>query len=163
VVAVIDPAVPERFLALRRVALAGATDDERSFARTVQRELEQHGMEVVPVNPSRTLVAGAPCFPDVASVPGDLDGVIVMTPPDRAADVVRACVARGVGHVWLFRGVGAGSVSDEAIELCHEHGVEVVEGACPLMFLEPVGWIHRLHRGVKHLNRSLARRTAPAA
>ena len=25
-------------------------------------------------------------------------------------------------------------------------GVQVIDGACPLMFAEPVGWIHRLHR-----------------
>ena len=39
--------------------------------------------------------------------------------------------------------------------LCHEAGVDVVEGACPMMFLEPVGWFHRLHRSMRHVNHSL--------
>jgi hypothetical protein len=29
--------------------------------------------------------------------------------------------------------------------------VAVVEGACPLMFLEPVGWFHRAHRGIRRI------------
>jgi hypothetical protein len=32
----------------------------------------------------------------------------------------------------------------------------VVE-ACPLMFLEPVGWFHRVHRSLRHANKSLAK------
>lgn len=37
-------------------------------------------------------------------------------------------------------------MSPEAVALCREHGIEVVDGACPLMFSEPVGWFHRVHR-----------------
>lgn len=71
---------------------------------------------------------------------GALDGGVVMVPKDGAADVVRDAINRGVGRVWLFKGAGgASAVSDEAVALCDEHGVAVVAGACPLMFLEPVG------------------------
>jgi hypothetical protein len=76
----------------------------------------------------------------------------------KSADVVRACAERGVTRVWLFKGLGGrGSVSDEAVELCEQHGIEAVAGACPLMFLEPVGWFHRLHRTMRQLNGSLTK------
>ena len=156
----IDPAVPQRFLELRRIALVGASEDERSFAPTVQEALVAHGIDVVPVNPGWEAVGGVPCYASLADVPGRVDGVMVMTPADRAADVVRDGVAIGVTNVWLFRGVGRGSVSDEAVTLCHQHGIEVVEGACPLMFLEPVAWFHKLHRSVLHVRGTLARRPA---
>ena len=66
-------------------------------------------------------------------------------------------MAQGVESVWLFKGIGgSGAVTDEAMALCAENGLTVVAGACPLMFLEPVGWFHRLHRGVRRLNGSLA-------
>jgi predicted CoA-binding protein len=82
--------------------------------------------------------------------------VIVMVGQDRAAGVVRQAVTRGVGHVWLFKGLGGdGAVSDEALALCEQHGIEVVAGACPLMFLEPVGWFHRIHRSARRHNGSL--------
>jgi predicted CoA-binding protein len=95
---------------------------------------------------------------DLASVPGNVDGVVVMVGPARSAEVVRACAARGVERVWLFRGLGGpGAVSDDAVRLCSDHRIDVVIGACPLMFLEPVGWVHRLHRAARHANGSLER------
>jgi uncharacterized protein len=155
---VIDPRVPQEFLAQRRIAVVGASDAKDSFGGTIYQELRDHGHDPVAVNPSADTVRGDPCYPDLASVPGDLDGVIVMVHRDRAADVVRDCVAKGVPRVWLFKGVGgAGAVSEEAVELCREHGIAVVPGACPLMFLEPVAWFHRVHRRMRRMNRSLAR------
>lgn len=40
------------------------------------------------------------------------------------------------------------------------HGYDVVAGACPLMFLEPVGWFHRVHRAVRRANGALVARAA---
>jgi uncharacterized protein len=82
----------------------------------------------------------------------------VMVHRDLAADVVRAAAERGITRVWLFKGLGApGAVSEEALDECASHGMKVVAGACPLMFLEPVGGLHRLHRAVRRVNGSLGR------
>ena len=48
--------------------------------------LKAHGHEVVAVNPNATQVDGDPSYPDLASVPGALGGVLVMV---KAADAVR--------------------------------------------------------------------------
>jgi predicted CoA-binding protein len=150
--------VAQDFLAQHRVALVGASENPKSFGNTIYRELRDHGYEVIPVNPGSDTVEGDRCYPDLASVPGDVDAVMVMVHRDAAADVVRACIERGVGHVWLFKGVGGpGAVSDEAADLCRQNGIHVVAGACPLMFLEPVAWFHRAHRAIRHLNGSLAK------
>jgi predicted CoA-binding protein len=91
-------------------------------------------------------------------VPGELDGVIEMVNTEAAVDVVRECAKLGIARLWLFKGIGgAGAVSDEPIELCRQHGINVIAGACPMMFLEPVGWFHRLHRSARRINGSLAR------
>jgi hypothetical protein len=156
----LDPALAQEFLAQRRFAVVGASDDPKSFGRTVLRELRDHGYEVVAVNPHVRTVLDEPCYPSLAAVPGALDGAIVMLHRDRSARIVRECLDAGVPRVWLFQGVGgAGAVSDEALALCAEHGLPVVAGACPLMFLEPVGLVHRIHRRVRQLNGSLARST----
>jgi uncharacterized protein len=154
----IDPIAAQEFLSLDRLAVVGVSADPKGFGNTIFKEVRAHGREVVPVNPNATTIEGDPCYADLASVPGDLDGVIVMVKPEPALDVVRACAARGVPRVWLFQGLGApGAMSDEAVELCDELGLEVIAGACPLMFLEPVGAIHRLHRGMRRLNGSVAK------
>jgi predicted CoA-binding protein len=152
----IDFDVVQAFLAGSRIAVVGASDDKRNFGRTIVHELHEREYDVVPVNPNATTVDGLTAYADLASVSGEIDGVIVMVNRDKAADVVSDCVSRGVKRVWLFKGLGApGAVSEDALELAELHGVEVVAGACPLMFLEPVGWFHRLHRGARRLNGSL--------
>ncbi len=154
----ISTEVVTSFLAGRRLAVVGASDERANFGRTVYRELKEHGYDVVPVHPTAASVAGDPCFAELAAVPGPLDGVVVMVGGPRALGVVRACADLEIPRVWLFKGLGGpGAVSDEAVSLCREHGIEVVAGACPLMFLEPVGWFHRAHRGARHLNGSLTR------
>ena len=69
-----------------------------------------------------------------------------MVPAQAAADVVIEAIDRGIPRVWLQRGVGKGSVSPEAIEKCQSNGVAVVDGACPLMFEQPVRGVHHVHR-----------------
>jgi len=138
------------FLAQRHIAVVGVSDVKGSFAKTVYRELRTHGYDVVPVNPQATSVDGDRCFPDLLAVPGTVDGAIVMVNRDVAASVVRDCVARGIRRVWLFKGIGGpGAVSDEAVEIARENGMTLVDGACPLMFLDTPAWIHRVHRFVR--------------
>jgi predicted CoA-binding protein len=140
------------FLSGHRIALLGASDNPKNFSATVLKELVDHGYDVVPVNPGRTEVAGRACYAEIGFVPGVLDGVIVMVPSASAAAAVRSCIDAGVRNIWLFRGAGAqGSATTEASELCREAGVTVVDGACPLMFLEPTGWFHRVHRTIRRM------------
>ena len=147
----------QSFLDLDRIAVIGASADERKFGNVVYRALRDAGKDVVAVHPTATAVAGDPCFASVAEVPGGVDGAVVMTPPAAAAGAVRSAIDAGVRRIWLFKGIGAaGSATREAIELCTSEGVEVVAGACPLMFLEPVGGAHRLHRTMRRFTGAVA-------
>ena len=140
----------ESFLAGHRFAIVGASDDTKNFGRTIFTEMKAHGYEVVPVNPTAQAVAGVAAYPSLRDVPGDLDGVVVMVNASKSAAVVRDCVERGVDKIWLFKGLGGpGAVADDALAAAAAAGVTVIPGACPLMFLEPVGWFHRLHRAVR--------------
>ncbi len=77
------------FLAQRRLAVVGVSDVKGSFAKTVYREPRTHGYDIVARQPVGASVDGDRCFPDLASVPGDIDGAIVMvnrdvSPSDRS-------------------------------------------------------------------------------
>jgi len=154
----IDPAEAEEFLSHHRIAVVGASADQRQFGNTIFRELRKHGYDAIPVNPQEGRVEGQPCYPTVTSVPGHIDGVIVMVHKDKAPEIVRECVACDVPRVWLFKGIGgAGAASEEAVEMCRDAGIDVVAGACPLMFLEPVKGFHKFHRTLRRLNGSIAK------
>lgn len=151
----VDEAVARRFLQLRHLAVVGASPHKGNFGAEIVRALRQQGTTVSVVHPSGEAVDDAPGYTELAALPGDVDGVVVLVPADAAAGVVRQCAARGIRRVWLFRGVGAGAVSDDALAACDELGLEVVPGACPLMFLVPTGWPHRIHRAARRARHAL--------
>jgi predicted CoA-binding protein len=157
----IDPAVADAFLAERRIAVVGASEDRRKFGNTIYRELREHGYDAVAVNDHAATIEGDTCYPSLAAVPGDVDGVVVMVNAAAAPAVVDECAARGVPRVWLFKGLGApGSSSEEAVRRCEAHGIEYVAGACPLMFLTPVKGLHRFHLALRRMNGSVKKAKA---
>lgn len=134
------------FLNGKRIALVGVSRDAKAFGNAVYRELRGHGYEMVPVHPHATEIEGDACVASVADLPDGVDGVLVMVPAAAAAEVVAAVADRGIPRVWLHKGAGPGSVSDDAVRIARERGLDVVDGACPLMFVEPTGFVHRVHR-----------------
>jgi predicted CoA-binding protein len=134
------------FLAGKRIAVAGVSRDPRQAANAVYRKLRNSGYEVFPVNPAAGELEGARCYPDLASVPGAIDGVVIATHPDVSAQLVRLSAERGVRRVWFHRSFGRGSVSDEAVTACRTLGLSCIVGGCPLMYCEPVDFGHRCFR-----------------
>jgi predicted CoA-binding protein len=135
----------ESFLALRRLAVVGVSRRANDFTRVLFRELRQRGYDLVPVNPAMTEVDGIPCLAIIAGISPPVEGALLLTSPSVTDKVLADCVRAGIHHVWLFRASGAGAMSPSAISFCESHGITVVGGECPLMFLTEPGWIHRLH------------------
>lgn len=135
----------DRFLDGERIALIGVSRNPKAFSNAVYRTLRAQGYVLFPVNPHTDEVEGDVCHRSIADLP-DVDGALVMVPAVEASGVVGECADRGIPRVWLHRGAGPGSVTPEAVQVAHERGLDVVDGACPLMFLESAGWVHRLHR-----------------
>ena len=141
--------VPEsvaQFLAGTRIAVAGVSRNRGQAANAVYRKLKQSGYYMFPINPNASEVEGDRCHPDLMSVRGSVDGLVIATHPSVAVDLVRQCAKREVGQVWFHRSFGQGSVSEEAVTACRELGMECIVGGCPLMFCEPVDLGHRCMR-----------------
>lgn len=139
------------FLAQPRLALVGLSRDPGHFSHTVLKELEARGIEVVAIHPSATQIAGRTCWPRLGEETGPVGGALIMTPALKSAGAVAEALAAGVPRIWLYRAGGKGAVTEEAIELCHEAGVPVVVGECPLMYLDKAAWFHKLHAWGKHV------------
>ena len=145
------PEAVQDFLAARRIAVAGVSRDPRQPANLIFRRLRETGHEVVAVNPAAAEVEGQRCWPDLASVPGEVEAVVVATPPSASVDVVRACAERGIRRVWMHRSFGEGSVSAEAVSLCRQHGIQLIAGGCPMMYCGKVDVGHRCMRWILDL------------
>lgn len=143
-----ERSVIEEFLAQDHLAVVGVSRDTKQFANAVYRRLREAGRTLYPVNPAADGMSleGDNSYAQVADIAGPVDGVLVMVPAAAAAGVVKEAIDRGITRVWLHRGAGIGAASPEAIQLCRNNGVAVVDGACPLMFEEPVRGVHWVHR-----------------
>jgi predicted CoA-binding protein len=120
--------------------------------------LKQTGHEVFAVNPHLQTFEGDRCYPNVQSVPGGVDGVVIVTRPETTAKIVRDCGAAGIRRVWMHQSMAKeSSVSPEAVEYCHAHDISVIAGACPMMFGPGVDFGHACMRWMLKLTGGLPR------
>ena len=155
-------AAVDDFLAQQRIAVMGVSRTSSEAANLIYRKLRDAGYEMFAVNPNATTVEGDPCYPDLEALPERPDGVVIVTPPDTAADIVRTCADLGIPRVWMHRGMGPGSVSEEAVSVGRERGLTVIPGACPMMFAEPVDGGHTCIRWLQKLTGKLPTPVVPA-
>jgi uncharacterized protein len=146
------------FLAKRRIAVTGVSRKaEGHGANVVYKRLRERGYEVFAVNPNAEVVEGDACYPDLRSIPGGLEAVVIGTRPELAEQTVRECAELGIQHVWMHRAMGGSSVSRAAAEYGRGRGISVIAGGCPLMF-EPVSdGGHKVMRFVLSLTGSVPR------
>lgn len=133
-------------LAQKRIAMVGISRRPKDFSGMLLQELCRHGYEVLPVNPSLDEAMGRRCYARVQEIEPAPEVALLMTSPEVTRAVVRDCAEAGIKRVWMFRGGGKGAVDAEAVEFCRAHGIEIVPGECPFMFLAPVQGVHRFHR-----------------
>jgi uncharacterized protein len=133
------------FLEHKRIAFVGVSRNPKDFSRQLFRDMEARGYDMVPVNLGGDEIEGKHCFSSVRQIEPPVEAALVMTPPRATAEVVRDCHAGGIHEVWLHRGGGQGSVSEEAVRYGSSHGMEVVAGFCPYMFLPETAFFHRAH------------------
>lgn len=123
------------FLASKRIAVTGVSRNPAGHgSNAVYDRLAERGFEVFAVNPNADLIGDKPCYPDLASIPGGVDAVVIGTSPLHAQATVEQAVAAGITKVWMHRSVDAGSVDPSAVAYGREHGLTVIDGGCPLMF-----------------------------
>jgi uncharacterized protein len=128
-------AAAAEFLAGRRVAVTGVSREPNSHgSNVVYRRLRDRGYDVFAVNPNAEEVEGDRCYPDLRSIPGGVEGVVIGTRPEIAEETMRECAELGIKHVWMHRGPGAGSVSQAAADYGRQQGIAVIDGGCPCMF-----------------------------
>jgi predicted CoA-binding protein len=133
------------FLAQKRIAIVGVSHDPKDFSRGLLRTLRARGYDAVAVNPGLESADDAPCYAHLTDITPPVHAALVMTSPAVTDEIVLECAKLHIPRVWMFRAGGNGSVSPQAVEFCEEHGIAVVPGECPYMFLEGESWFHRLH------------------
>lgn len=150
----VDPLVAE-FLAQKKIAVVGVSDRRETGCNLAYRKFQAAGYRVSAVNPRLTQFEGATCYPDLNAIPETPDAVFILANPQVTDQIVQQCVELGIKHVWMhcMMGVKPGlapsmtSVSQHAVQLCRENGIQVIPGTCPNQYLRP-DFGHRMMRGL---------------
>ena len=147
------------FLSSKRIAVTGVSREPKNHgSNVVYQRLRDRGYEVFAVNPNAEEVEGDRCYPDLRSIPGGVDAVVIATKPERADATMRECADLGIEHVWMHRGPGAGSVSPTAAAYGREHGIAVIDGGCPCMFDPTADFGHKAMRAIFTLTGNVPRK-----
>ena len=146
------------FLSQKRIAVAGVSRNKSHHpaGNLIFHRLKSTGHEVFTVNPNMQTFEGDRCYPDLQSIPGGVDGVVIITRPEATERIVRDCTGAGVRRVWMHQSMAKGSgVSPEAVEYCRQHDISVIAGACPMMYGDGVDFGHACQRWILKLTGKL--------
>jgi len=147
------------FLSQKRIAFVGVSRQPNDYSRTLFREFDARGYDPVPVNPAVAEVEGRRCYAHVQEIEPAPDAVLLLTSSTVTRQVVEDCIQAGVKRVWMCRTAGKGAVNAAAVGACQAHGIAVIPGECPFMFLQGDylqggGWVHHLHGFVRKITGS---------
>ena len=146
------------FLAQKKIAVVGVSDKRETGCNLAYNKFKENGYQVYAVNPRISTFNGAPCYPDLNSIPDKPEAVFILASPKVTDQIVQQCVDLSIKHVWMHcmmgtkPGLVAGmtSVSADAVEKCKANGIAVIPGSCPNQFLK-ADFGHAMMRGMWRL------------
>ena len=122
----------------RSVAVIGASRSRESLGGAILHNLLEAGFQgpVYPVNPNTSHVQSVPAYPDVESIPGDVDLAVIVIPAAHVLEAVEACGRKGVQALIVisagFKEIGPEGAERERelLEAARRHGMRLVGPNC---------------------------------
>ncbi len=111
---------------VRTVAMVGLSNKPERPSNFVASYLLSEGYQVVPVNPRVNEILGQKSYPDLRSIPFDIDVVDVFRAPAACDAIVEEAIAARAGAIWFQLGVINRNAANSALEA----GLSVVMDAC---------------------------------
>lgn len=109
------------------IAVVGCSTTPGKAAHDIPVYLQNHGYDVVPVNPFADEILGTEAYDSVGEVPDSVDVVDVFRPSEEVADIVDETLERDdVKAVWMQLGIE----DDEAAQRAEDAGIQVVQDRC---------------------------------
>jgi len=137
----------ESFIGSKRIAVVGFSRSGKKFGNMAGKELISRGYEIFPVHPNATEIDGITCYPNLKSLVGKADALLVSIPSARVPPVLEEAAQAGLKNIWLQQG----SWSKEVQQTADRLGLPVVSKKCILMYAPPVTSIHKFHRTIKSI------------
>ena len=108
------------------IAVVGLSADWYRPSYFAAKYMQEHGFRIIPVNPKYTEILGERCYPDLRSIPEQVDIVDVFRKSDDCAPIAKDAAAIGAKALWLQIGV----MNDEARQIADTAGMDFVQNRC---------------------------------
>lgn len=108
------------------IATVGFSRNPAKQAHKVPRYLMDHGYRVIPVNPNADEILGEKAYPDLHSVPEQVDLVQLFRPSDQVSPHVEAAIEIGAKYIWMQQGIAHAGAAEKA----RQAGLQVVMDRC---------------------------------
>ena len=120
------------------VAIIGASSNPSKLSFGIFRNLTQYGYQgkIYPINPNAKEILGLTCYPDVGSIPGEVDLAVSAVSGHLTPEILEACGKRGIRAVTIisggFREVGAEGAALElrCLEIARRHEMRLIGPNC---------------------------------
>ncbi|MBN9089948.1 MAG: acetate--CoA ligase family protein [Reyranella sp.] len=118
----------------KRIALIGASSDEKRTTSRPQRFLQKHGFsgEILPVNPGRAEIFGIKAWKSIDDIAGCIDHAYILLNGKDAVSALAACGKRGVKAASILAGgfadagAAGASLQDELVQIVKDTGIRLV-------------------------------------
>lgn len=112
---------------VRTIAIVGISKRPTRDSCFVGSYLQKAGYTVVPVNPPAGEILGEICYPDLKSIPFDVDVVNVFRKPEQVRPVVDQALEIKAPYIWLQLGVGT---HDKEATKVKNAGATLIQNRC---------------------------------
>jgi predicted CoA-binding protein len=108
------------------IAVIGLSENPAKPSHYVSEYMQQHGYNILPVNPSGGTVLGEPAYASLSALPIKPDVVNVFRPPAAIPAIVDEMLALGLRNLWVQQGI----VNIESAQRAEQGGIHVVMDRC---------------------------------
>jgi predicted CoA-binding protein len=84
------------------------------------------GYTIIPVNPGQDTILDLPCYPDLRTIPIQVDMVDIFRRPEAVLPLVEDAIAIGAKFIWMQEGI----VNKEAAAKAEAAGLIVIMDRC---------------------------------
>lgn len=113
------------------VALVGASPKPELASNEIMDYLMKNNYKVYPINPKYKgqLILGQLVYPDIISIPENIDMVDVFRPSPEAVEITKQAIEKKVTYIWLQLGIE----NEEAKKIAEANGITMIMNRCTLI------------------------------
>ncbi len=110
----------------KTIAVVGISNKPDRDSYIVAEYLLKNGYKIIPVNPNIDSVFGLKAYPDILSIPDEIDIVDIFRRPEFVDEIVEQAIQKKAKVVWMQLGV----VNEKAAKKAEEAGLKVIMNKC---------------------------------